>query len=87
MKLKGEFILREIADEYILIPVGETALDLNGIISLNPVSAEIWKDVQSGKSREEMLANLLEHFEVTEEVAKQDLDEFLQQLQSAGFLG
>ena len=63
MKLKGEFVLREIAGEVILVPVGQTALHFNGIITLNQTGVEIWKGLQEEKSREQILEELLEQFE------------------------
>ena len=42
MKLRGTFTIREVAGEIIAIPVGNTALELNGMIILNPVSRLIW---------------------------------------------
>ena len=77
MKLKGEFVLREIAGETILVPVGRTALAFNGIITLNQTGIEIWKGLQEEKSREEILAALLEQFEVAADAATEDLDAFL----------
>ena len=43
MKIKREFVLREIAGDILLVPAGKTALDLNGMITLNAVGADIWK--------------------------------------------
>lgn len=48
MKIKGEFVLRELVGETILVPVGRTALQLNGMITLNPVSAQIWRGLDQG---------------------------------------
>ena len=42
MKISKEFILREIAGEYILVPVGKTALTFNGLVTVNEVGALIW---------------------------------------------
>lgn len=50
MKIKGEFVLRELVGETILVPVGRTALQLNGMITLNPVSAQIWRGLDQGAS-------------------------------------
>ena len=82
MKINGEFILREVVDEYVLIPVGDTALRFSGIIGLNPVSAFIWQKLQEGEEREELLAAILDEFEVSREQAGKDLDEFLEQLRN-----
>lgn len=35
--------MREIMDEFILVPIGEAMLSLKGMFALNPVGAEIWK--------------------------------------------
>ena len=80
MKIAGEFILRDVVGEHVLIPMGETALHFNGIISLNEVSACIWQGLEQEKSREELLAAVLEEFEVSPEEAGADLDEFLEML-------
>lgn len=86
MKLNGEFILREVVGEYVLVPVGETALKFNGIVSLNEVGAEIWKGLQQGEDREALLRRVLDAFEVGREEAEQDLSEFLGGLEENGFL-
>ena len=81
MKLKETFIMREIVGEYVLVPVGDTALRFNGIISLNDVGSFIWKGLEAEKEREEILADILDEFEVTKEEAEKDMDEFLELLQ------
>lgn len=86
MKLKCEFILREVAGEIIVIPVGKTALNFNGMICINAVSAEIWKGLQEEKTKEEILERILEEFEVTYEEAAADLDAFLHQLKENDLL-
>ena len=35
MKIKKDFILRKVADSYVVVPVGKLTLDFNGIINLN----------------------------------------------------
>ena len=37
MKLRGEFVVRKIMDNTVAVPVGQTALQLNGMILLNDV--------------------------------------------------
>lgn len=86
MKLKEEMILREVAGEIIAIPVGKTALNFNGMICLNEVSAEIWKGLQEEKSKEEILEKILQEFDVSREEAAVDLEEFLQQLRQNNLL-
>lgn len=86
MKLTCEFILREVAGETILVPVGSTARKFNGIITLEPVGTLIWKGLEAGKDRDTILEDILEHFEVERQEAADDLDAFLQQLRDQQFL-
>lgn len=83
MKIKGEFVLREIGDDTILVPVGETALRMNAMITLDPVAALIWRALEQDKNREDIVAQIIKRFDVTEETARKDLDEFLEQMRKA----
>ena len=60
MKIKGEFIMRELVGEILLVPVGQTALQFNGMITLNPVSAQIWRSLEQGAPYEEILRSILD---------------------------
>lgn len=86
MKINGEFVLRQVAGDSILIPVGETALKFNGIITLDKVGGLIWAALEQGAERETILQQILDRFDVDRERAEQDLDEFLGQMEQAGFL-
>lgn len=86
MRLKGNFLLREVMGEMIAIPVGEALLDFNGMVCLNPVGCVIWSGLQSEKTKEEILADILEKFDVTREEALADVDEFLLRLKESDLL-
>ena len=86
MKLKGTFTIREVAGEIIAIPVGQTALELNGMIVLNPVSRVIWEKLEKGADKEQILDALTENFEVERQVAAEDLREILDELSRQGML-
>lgn len=86
MKLKGEYMLREIAGESVAIPVGSTALDFNGLICINAVGDVIWRGLQADKTRDEILQDILDKFEVSRDEATVDLDEFLNRLKKCNLL-
>lgn len=83
MKLKKEFILREIAGEYILVPTGETTLNFNGLITVNELGAFIWNNMEKVNSEEDILKLILDEYEVEENIAREDLNEFLNKLKAA----
>ena len=86
MKLSGTFTLREVAGEILVIPVGKTALTLNGMIILNPVSKVIWKRLEKGAAYEEIFKTVTDSFEVSEQEARSDLDEFIEELRKQDLL-
>ena len=77
MIAKTGFLLRNVAGEYLLMPVDQTAPKGKGAILLNRISAFVWEKLQSPVSREELLKALLEQFDVAEEIADEDLTELL----------
>lgn len=83
MKINKEFILREIAGEYILVPIGDTPLSFNGLITVNDVGAFIWNNIEKSSSEEELLNLILEEYDVDKGSAKEDLDEFLGKLRES----
>lgn len=80
MKIEKDFVLREIAGEYIIIPTGQMALQFNGLITVNEIGVFLWKMLQEGTTEEELVAAVLEEYEVDEELARKDIREFLDKL-------
>jgi hypothetical protein len=62
------------------------SLDFNGIINLNETGAFLFEILQNGAEKEELISKLLEEYEVTEEVAKKDIDVFLSKVKEADIL-
>ena len=80
LKIDKEYVLRQIGDDYIIVPVGQAALSFNGMITVNETGAFLWEQLVKGTSKEELLRNMLETYEVTQEDAEKDIDEFLKVL-------
>ena len=77
MKVDKEFILREIAGEYVIIPTGKTVLSFNGLISVNEVGAFLWNMLQKDVTLDELVTGVLEEYDVDEETAREDIQAFL----------
>lgn len=86
MKIQKEFVLREIAGDYVIIPTGKTTLTFNGLITVNEVGAALWKMLQSDKSLDDLVKGILDEYDVEESVAKEDIQEFLETLRKNGIL-
>ena len=86
MKIAKDFILREIAGDYVLVPTGAATQEFNGLITLTETAKFIWVNVEKVDSFEEMVARILEEFDVDKETATRDAVLFIDQLVKAGFL-
>lgn len=82
MKINGEFVLRAIAGETILIPVNAAAQSMNGMAVLNEVGARLWELLPQAKDAEELVSAILNEYAVDEETARTDVNEFLDSLKA-----
>lgn len=86
MKTNNQFIFRKIADECLLIPVGEAAMAVKGLIALSESGGLLYERVQAGCTRAELIAALMAEYEVPEATAAADTDAFLEQLRQLNML-
>ncbi len=86
MKVKLEFVLREIAGDILLVPAGKTALDLNGMLTLNEVGAEIWRMLPEVENEEEIVARLVQDYDADPAQVRADVAEFLERLRDLGIV-
>lgn len=86
MKLKKEFVLREVAGSWIVLATGKTTLDFNGMISLNDSGALLWQTLENGANRDELIETLMQNYEVEPKTACADVDAFIKKLTDAGCL-
>ena len=80
MIIKKELIKREIAGDTILVPVGKTVLDSNGLFVLNELGGFIWDILPKVEDEEAICKAILEAYEVSAEEAAQDVAEFMAKL-------
>lgn len=80
MKISEDYIVREIAGEYVVVPTGPAAVRFNGLITINEVGAFLWRRLQAGADEAQLLQAVLEEYEVEKSAAQADLAKFLQTL-------
>lgn len=86
MKINKEYVLREIAGDYIIIPVGKTVLEFNGLITVNEIGVLLWNMLQEEVTMDDLVKAVLREYDVEEAVARADIQEFLDKLTEAGVL-
>ena len=86
MKIKDGYMLREIDNTAMVIPMGTRSVDLRGIIKLNDAGAFLWKKLQVGMNCTDLVIALLDEYDVEEAEAIKDVDSFIDSLEQAGLL-
>lgn len=76
-RASGQFVVRTIAGETLLIPVGAATQDFNGMILLNETGAFLWEALQEPKTEDALTAALVDAFETDPETALSDIRKFI----------
>lgn len=86
MKVRKDFVLRETAGDYMIIPTGRTVQSFDGLITVNEVGADLWNMLQSEVTFDDLLRETLTIYDVDEETAEEDIRQFLDTLRESGIL-
>lgn len=86
MKLKDGFILRKIADEYLVVAVGDKAKSFQSVVVLNEVSAFILENIRENITIVDLVNRIVEEYDVDSETASEDLNAFIRTLNEYGML-
>lgn len=86
MKIKEGFVLRNVVDEFIVMPTGDNIAKFEGAVVLNEVSAFVFEQLKNPVSKEDVLAAILAEFDVDEATAKADLDNLLAKFTELGLI-
>ena len=86
MRVNDQFILRTIADETLLIPVGSAAIQVKGLIALSESGAILYNKLKEDCTKDALIAALRAEYEVSEEEARADTEAFLDQLRQLHML-
>ena len=84
MKIKEGYVLREVANTWVVLPLGAETINFSGMLTLNGSGALLWKVLEKGSSKEELTAALVAEYEVSEEKALADVEKFLNKLIQTG---
>lgn len=86
MKIREGYLLRQVAGSSIIVAVGDQAVNFDGIKTLNETGVFLWKQIDDGKTEEEIVKALMDEYEVDEETAENDVREFVKLLINNGLI-
>lgn len=77
-------VSRRIDTEVIFVPIRRQIGDLQCIYTTNEVGGRTWDLIDGKRSLQEILAIIVDEYDVTPDEAKADVEEFVKQLVEAG---
>ncbi len=77
MKTSEKFVLRSIADSYVVVPVGDNIVDFGAMITINETGAYIWNLLQTDTDMDGIVKAMCAEFDVDEATARADAEEFV----------
>jgi len=86
MKIKDSFVLRKVADTYVVLPLLDPTINFDGMLSINETGVLLWEKLKTGATRDQLVKTLTDEFDVTEQTAETDVDAFIDTLSKAGCL-
>ncbi len=89
MKIRREFILKKLNENTenelsVVIAVGKYAKNINGYIKLNETACFLWGVLRKGATQEELVDSLLKEYDVSSDIAENDVDKFIKILKDLG---
>ncbi len=86
MRVKNDYIFRQVADEYLLIPVGAAALTTKGLIGLSESAYLLYEKLKTSCSKQDLIQAILAEYDVDTITAEADVDAFLAHMRKLNML-
>lgn len=86
MQIKPGFMLREIAGQSVVVPLGSRVVEFNGIMTLSESGALLWKKLETNSSIDELVELLLKEYDIDETTAQEDVGDFVESMRSNSIL-
>ena len=84
MRRNSEFVLRQVAGKFVIVPLGQAAEAFRGMITLNKTSKFLWDLLETEQTEESLAMALMETYGITEERALGGVKKFLEPLYPVG---
>ena len=86
MKIKDTYVLRSVAGENLVVPVGGNNINFNSAMTLNETGAFLWNLLANGTTCEELISAMTKEYSVDVDTASKDIDTFISVLKEHSIL-
>ncbi|MBO5357137.1 MAG: PqqD family protein [Clostridia bacterium] len=81
MKIREGFILRDVAGKTFVVATGELSKSFKGMITLNETGKFIWKLLENGAEKEEIVEAIMKDYDVQDRaLVENDVNAFIDKL-------
>ncbi len=86
MKISNEFVIKEMGDKTVLVPIGKKAVDLHVLITLNETSVFLLNQMADDVNLDLLAKSLVKEYNVDYEKAYKDVSDFIEKMKSYGVI-
>lgn len=81
MKLKDGLVLRKVAGQFVIIPTGKRVREIVNTVYISSSAAYLWDHMKDSFTEEELIDLIMQQYTgVTREIAREDIEAFLETL-------
>lgn len=84
MKIKKDVVVRCVAGEYMLIPIGDAITDYKGLFVITESGMLLWDLIKNGAEKDELVSALMKEYGIDSKTAAEDINEFIKKLCNLG---
>lgn len=86
MKIKENYVMREVAGQAIVIAIGEESGRFKGMINLNRTGRDVWTCLKNRMDLNETVKEIVDKYEVDSNIVAQDVEKMVDKLYKVGVL-
>lgn len=86
MRVKEEFIIRNIAGQDVIVAIGKEAMKYNGLLTVSPTGKFILDHYKDAKDITDLIQMVLNEFEIDSETVTKDVIGFTKTMLEQGFI-
>jgi coenzyme PQQ synthesis protein D (PqqD) len=79
-------VARKVGDDVVVVPIRHNVGDLDSVYTFNEVAARVWSLIDGRRVSGDVLEAVCGEFDVSRDVAEQDLGELFASLEEAGLI-
>ena len=84
MKRNENYVVKELMGEFVLVPLGQAAIDFNGVITLNETAKFMWEAAEWDFTSADLEEALIKKYEIDSQTAKMATERFINTLKEEG---